>query len=60
MHLNLPGFDFKNGIFYVNVGEGQHRCWIDSRKYGFISAGQGKVWGDQMKKLEEGDMLLHI
>lgn len=40
---DLPGFDFKNGIYYVNVGQNKttHRVWDDCIKYGFLSAGQG-------------------
>ncbi len=39
-HLELEGFDFENGIYLLNVGEGPHRSWADCRKYGFMSAGQ--------------------
>lgn len=58
MHLKLPGFDFKNGIFYVNVGEGDHRQWADCRKYGFLAAGQGTQWSDAIKGLEKGDIVV--
>ena len=38
MHLELSGFDFQNGIYYYNVGEGKnsHRNWDDYVKYNFI------------------------
>jgi hypothetical protein len=55
-HKLLPGFDFQNGIYYVNVGEGSHRAWEDCRKYGFLSAGQGTKWRDQILTLSEGDV----
>jgi hypothetical protein len=57
MHLELSGFDFKSGVYYFNVGEGPHRQWIDNKKYGFISAGQGKQWGDAISGFREGDIL---
>lgn len=38
LHLELSGFDFSNGLYYVNVGEGNTRCWADCREYGFLSA----------------------
>jgi hypothetical protein len=44
MHQELPDFDYRNGIYYYNVGEGPHRTWEDYRKFGFISAGQGPRW----------------
>lgn len=56
-HLDLPHFDFKNAIYYVNVGEGDHRCWEDCKKYGFLSAGQDKKWSDQIRALEKGDIV---
>lgn len=57
-HLKLARFDFQNGIYFVNVGErGGHRLWIDCRKYGFISAGQGRKYRDQIKTLKVGDVI---
>ena len=29
-HEELTDFDFKNSIYYVNVGEANHQCWEDS------------------------------
>ena len=43
LHKNLSGFDFKNGLYYYNVGEGFHRNWDDYVEYGFISAGQAPL-----------------
>jgi hypothetical protein len=40
--------------YFVNIGEGRHRCWADSRRYGFISAGQGQRFSDQLHQLPEG------
>ena len=32
-----------NGVdFYAAIGEGPHRRWEDCRRYGFVSAGQGR------------------
>lgn len=58
LHLELNGFDYENGLYYYNIGEGKHRNWDDYRKYGFISAGQGKKWGDAMKGFEKGDVVV--
>lgn len=44
LHQELSGFDFQTGVYYFNVGQGEHRQWIDCMKYGFISAGQGPTW----------------
>jgi hypothetical protein len=58
MHEDLYGFDFQNGIYFFNVGEGNHRAWADCRKYGFVSAGHGKIWGEQAKSLQVGDIVV--
>lgn len=57
-HLNLSGFDYQNGIYYINVGEGEHRCWDDCYKYGFLSAGQDKKYSDPLKNLNTGDIVI--
>lgn len=58
-HLSLAHFDYQNGIYFVNVGErGGHRLWIDCKKYGFISAGQGRKYSDQIKTLNDGDVIV--
>lgn len=57
MHRELSGFDFRNGLYYYNVGEGPHRNWNDYMQYGFISAGQGTRWRDAMLGFNEGDVV---
>ena len=57
-HKNVPGFDFRKEIYYVNVGECQHRHWNDCRNFGFLAAGQGKQWRDPLKTLCEGDCVV--
>ncbi|WPR75219.1 GIY-YIG nuclease family protein [Algoriphagus sp. NG3] len=57
-HLDLSGFDFKNGLYYVNVGEGIHRCWDDCKDYGFLSAGQDRKWSDPIRTLMPGDIVV--
>ena len=47
-----------SGFWFVNVGDGQHRSWEDCIKYGFLSAGQGKIYSDPLKKLRIGDRVL--
>jgi uncharacterized protein len=58
LHENLNGFDYKNGIYYVNVGEGNHRNWDDCLKYGFLSAGQATSYSKQIISLEVGDIII--
>jgi len=57
---DLPEFDFKNGVYYLNVGEGKdiERSWNDCIKYGFIAAGQGKKWSDPLKTFNKGDIVV--
>ena len=57
IHLEIPGFDFANGIFYYNVTEGPHRNWDDYKEFGFISAGQGLRWRDAMLGFQLGDVV---
>lgn len=56
LHKELSGFDYQNGIYYYNVGEGPHRNWDDYRTYNFISAGQGTRWRDAMLGFKPGDV----
>jgi uncharacterized protein len=58
LHLNLNCFDFENGIFYVNVGEGETRAWEDCRNFGFLAAGQGAQWSGPLKTLNTGDIVV--
>lgn len=57
IHTLLPGFDYRSGIYYYNIGEGSHRNWDDYKKYGFISGGQGSRWGAAMMSFNEGDVV---
>lgn len=56
MHEELPGFDYRDGIYYYNVGEGRERNWDDQVQFHFISAGQGKRWRDAMLGFNPGDV----
>ncbi len=58
MHLNLNCFDFENGIFYVNVGECEVRCWEDCKNFGFLAAGQLPIWSDPLRALNPGDIVV--
>ena len=58
LHKEVPGFDYQNGIYYFNVGEGPHRNWDDCRRLGFISAGQGPQWRDQILEFAAGDIIV--
>jgi hypothetical protein len=55
LHKELSGFDFQNGLYYYNVGEGTHRNWDDYVEFGFISAGGGPRWRDAMLGFNRGD-----
>jgi hypothetical protein len=57
LHLELKGFDYENGIYLLNVGAGDHRSWDDCRKYGFMSAGQGKRYRKLMQEFRPGDII---
>ena len=58
LHEDLAGFDYKNGVYYVNVGEGDHRCWEDCKQYSILSAGQHKKYSDPIRTLEPGDIVI--
>lgn len=58
LHKEVRGFDFENGIYYVNVGEGDHRDWDDCREYGFLCAGGDPKWSDPLKRLVNGDIVV--
>ena len=59
LHRDLKDFDFRNGIYYVNVGQDRtrHRVWEDCLKYGFLAAG-GKKWSDPLRTLNQGDIVV--
>ncbi len=40
--------------YYVAIGEGPHRTWEDCRRYGFVSAGQGRWYSASLRKLPAG------
>jgi hypothetical protein len=48
--VNFDADDF----MYMNIAEGPHRCWVDCRRYGFLSAGQGQSWSSQLVRLKVG------
>jgi hypothetical protein len=48
--VNFDGDEF----MYMNIAEGPHRCWVDCRRYGFLSAGQGERWSSQLVRLNVG------
>lgn len=56
LHKELSGFDYQNGLFYYNAGEGIHRNWDDYVEFGFISAGQGTRWRNAMLGFNPGDV----
>lgn len=58
IHKDLLGFDYENGIYCLNVGEGESRHWDDCMKYGFMSAGQNWAkWGSKICALRPNDIV---
>ena len=57
LHKKISGFDFQNGLYYYNIGEGPHRNWNDYLAFGFISAGQAPRFRDAMLTFEVGDII---
>ena len=47
-----------SGLYFVNVGDGEHRSWEDCEKYEFLSAGQGTRYSVPLKKLKVGEKVL--
>lgn len=58
LHKELPGFDFQNGIYLVNVGEGRTRNWDDCQHLGFLATGGDPKWSTQLCRLTEGDVVV--
>ena len=58
LHHRIANFDFQNGVYYYNVGEGEHRSWDDYLKYGFISAGQGEQWRNAILGFQKSDVIV--
>ncbi len=56
LHKKLSDFDYQNGIYYYNVGEGERRNWDDYIRFNFISAGGGRRWRDAMLNFNPGDV----
>lgn len=40
--------------YYISLGDGVHRSWEDCRRYGFVSAGQGKWYSTTLNLLKPG------
>jgi hypothetical protein len=43
------------GLWHFNVGAHEGRSWDDERRYGFLSAGGGPKWRDEISRLSVGD-----
>ena len=55
LHKTLSGFDTALGVYFANVGHYQeNRAWNDSRKYGFLAAGYGRRFSEQLDRLQVG------
>ncbi len=57
LHYELPGFDYVNQFYYVNIGQGEDRDWEDCIKYGFIAAGGSIKWKKKLDVLSKDDII---
>lgn len=57
LHKPLPGFDFAQSVYVVNVTAAPHRHWDDMRKYGFVAAGYGRRYSRPLERLEVDDFV---
>jgi hypothetical protein len=48
------------GFKYVNAGESEHRAWADMRKFGFVAAGHGPRWSQQLINRLVIDDLIYV
>jgi len=48
------------GYWFVNVGDlpNNSRCWEDCERYGFMLAGGGSDWLNQIRRLQPGDRIM--
>lgn len=47
--------------YYIALGEGPERIWDDCKKFGFISAGQGRRYSKPLEQLSPGDrVFVHV
>ncbi|MGH9495755.1 MAG: hypothetical protein ACRD3B_12215, partial [Candidatus Sulfotelmatobacter sp.] len=58
LHKRLPNFDYPNQVHYFNVGDGVHRCWEDNVVYGYLGAGQKRVFRKAIERLHPGDIVI--
>lgn len=54
----FSGFDFANGIYLVNCGDGGTRKWEDFKRHGFLCAGWKEAYSKPLKRLNEGDLVV--
>jgi hypothetical protein len=47
-----------SGLWYVNVGEGPYRSWVDMQHYNFISAGGGEKYSGPLNRLHAGHQIV--
>lgn len=57
LHQLISGFDFENGLFRFNVGDGEFRCWEDFVEFGFIAAGQDRRSQRAVESLNPNDVI---
>lgn len=47
-----------SGLWYVNVGESEHRSWDDMRHFGFVAAGYGEKYSAALQRLRRGNRIV--
>ena len=51
-------YGFERDAYLVNIGEGPWCSWNDCRTFGFLRAGHGKRYSDQIRQLGNGDVVV--
>jgi Endonuclease NucS len=46
-----------SGFWYVNADDCKARNWEDCRRLGFLGAGGGRIYSDQLQRLDVGDQV---
>ena len=56
LHHELPGFDFRNELYFFNVGHYEDRKWEHCREWNFIAAAHGSVFRKAICGFHPGDV----
>jgi len=56
LHHELHGFDFRNELYFFNVGHYEDRKWEHCREWNFIAAAHGSVFRKAICGFHPGDV----